>query len=208
MKLYSYFRSSAAYRVRITLNIKNIQHTIVAINLLKNEHLQAAYKAIQPQGLVPCLEISPGEYIFQSGVIIDYLDDHESEPRLLPNNQSQATKTKTMVDIIACDIHPICNLRVLKYLTENLKVDEKQKLTWYRHWVKEGFAALEDMVEGEEFCIGQQVSLADIYLIPQVYNALRFDVDMQAFPKLMHIYQNCNTLPAFIKAKPENQLEG
>ena len=207
MKLYSYFRSSAAYRVRITLNIKDIAHTIVPVNLLKKEHLQAAYKAMQPQGLVPCLEITPGDYIFQSRVIIDYLNEYQSAPGLLPINPTQAITTKTIVDIIACDIHPMCNLRILKYLTENLKIDEEQKLTWYRHWVEEGFAALENLVEGEAFCVGQQLSLADIYLIPQVYNALRFKVDMQAFPKLMHIYQHCNTLPAFIKATPENQLD-
>jgi maleylacetoacetate isomerase len=191
--------------VRIVLNIKNIEHTIVPVDLLKSEHHSDDYRAKQPQGLVPCMEISAGEFIFQSGAMIDYLDGHKSAPRLLPIKGSQAIKIKTIVDIIACDIHPVCNLRVLKYLTNNLNIDEDQKITWYRHWITEGFTALEKVVEGEDFCIGQHVSLADIYLIPQVYNALRFDVDMQAFPRLMHIYHNCNRLPAFIDAKPENQ---
>ena len=113
----------------------------------------------------------------------------------------------SFVDIIACDIHPICNLRILSYITGELKADTEQKLAWYRHWVILGFEALEAMLEKTQYCFGDQVTLADVYLIPQVYNALRFEVDMAAFPKIMNAYQNCNQLEAFIKAKPENQQD-
>lgn len=207
MKLFSYHRSSAAYRVRIVLNLKQVEHTIVPINLLLQEQLSDEYRLRQPQGLVPSLETPAGKIINQSGAIIDYLEDYHLEPVLKPNNPDDAAKVRSIVDIIACDIHPICNLRVLHYLTHILCINEKQKLTWYRHWVHEGFSALEKTIAGNVFCVGDQLTLADVYLIPQIYNALRFHIDMSTFPKLQQIYHRCNELPEFKMAKPENQTD-
>ena len=207
MKLYSYYRSSAAYRVRIALNLKQIEHTIEPINLLKKEHRSAGYLTKQPQGLVPCLENDEGQFLAQSGAILSYLDKLYPSSKLLPPDPFQAARIQSFVDMIACDIHPICNLRILSYLIEDLKVDSEQKLAWYQHWIIIGFEALETMLEKTTYCFGEQVTLADVYLIPQVYNALRFEVDMAAFPKIMNAYQNCNQLDAFVKAKPESQLD-
>jgi len=207
MILYSYYRSSAAYRVRIAFNLKQIEHRIQPVNLLKNEHKSADYLTKQPQGLVPCLETENGQFLAQSGAILSYLDNLYPSSKLLPPDNFQAAKIQSFVDIIACDIHPICNLRILSYITGELKADTEQKLAWYRHWVILGFEALEAMLEKTQYCFGDQVTLADVYLIPQVFNALRFEVDMAAFPKIMNAYQNCNQLEAFIKAKPENQQD-
>jgi maleylpyruvate isomerase len=205
MILFSYYRSSAAYRVRIALNLKQIEHTIEPVNLLKKEHKSTDYLTKQPQGLVPCLETESGQFLAQSGAIMSYLDNLYPSSRLLPSDYYQAAKIQSFVDIIACDIHPICNLRILSYLTEDLKIKSEQKLAWYHRWITAGFAALETMLDETKYCFGQEVTLADVYLIPQVYNALRFEVDMASFPKIMNIYQNCNQFDAFIKAKPENQ---
>ena len=207
MILYSYYRSSAAYRVRIALYLKQIEHSIEPVNLLKKQHKTANYLTKQPQGLVPCLETDEGQFLAQSGAILNYLDNLYPSSKLLPADNFQAAKIQSFVDIIACDIHPICNLRILSYLTEDLKVDSEKKLAWYRHWVAIGFAALETMLEKTQYCFGEQVTLADVYLIPQVYNALRFEVDMTSFPKIINAFKNCNQLDAFIKAKPENQLD-
>jgi maleylpyruvate isomerase len=207
MKLYSYYRSSAAYRVRIALNLKQIEHCIAPVNLLKNEHKRPDYITKQPQGLVPCLETDNGLFLAQSGAILSYLDTLYPGSKLLPSDAFQAAKIQSFVDMIACDIHPICNLRILNYLTEDLKAEAEQKLAWYHHWITAGFAALETMTGDTQYCFGNQVTLADVYLIPQVYNALRFEVDMLAFPKLFNAYQNSNQLKAFINAKPENQID-
>ncbi|MGS2720021.1 maleylacetoacetate isomerase [Paraglaciecola aestuariivivens] len=207
MKLYSYYRSSAAYRVRIALNLKQISHQIVPVNLLKKAHKDADYLTKQPQGLVPCLELDDGQFLAQSGAILAYLDKQYPAKPLLPSDVFKAAKIQSFVDIIACDIHPICNLRILNYLTQELKVDSEQKLTWYRHWIIEGFNALESMLTSNKYCFDDTLTLADIYLIPQVYNALRFEVDMQPFPKIHAIYQHCNQLDAFIQAQPEQQID-
>jgi maleylpyruvate isomerase len=163
--------------------------------------------AKQPQGLVPYLETNAGEIITQSGAIIHYLESFEKKLSLTPNNRIQATKMRAIVDLIACDIHPICNLRILKYLTDTLGVDEQAKLTWYRHWITLGFQALEQLLENEQFCVGNIVTQADVYLVPQVYNALRFEVNMRAFTKIMHIYNFQNKNSAFLQAAPEQQLD-
>jgi maleylacetoacetate isomerase len=207
MRLYSYYRSSAAYRVRIALNLKQIVHSIEPVNLLKKEHKSADYLTKQPQGLVPCLETDEGRFLAQSGAILSYLDSLYPSSKLLPADPFQAAKIQSVVDIIACDIHPICNLRILNYLTEDLKIDSDQKLAWYQHWIAIGFEALETLLEKSKYCFGEKVTLADVYLIPQVYNALRFEVEMLSFPKIINAYQNCNQLNAFMKAKPENQQD-
>lgn len=207
MKLFSYYRSSSAYRVRIVLNLKGIEHSIIPVNLLSQEHLCDEYRLGQPQGLVPSLKTTSGDTIFQSGAIIDYLEAYDAQPKLKPTDQGAAISVRTIVDIIACDIQPICNLRVLKYLTGTLGLSDQKKSTWYQHWIREGFAALEETVTGDKFCVGEQLTLAEAYLVPQIYNALRFNVDMTAYPKIMQIYQRCNELTAFEMAKPENQAD-
>jgi maleylacetoacetate isomerase len=207
MKLYSYYRSSATYRVRIALNIKQIEYKIEPVNLLKKEHKSADYLTKQPQGLVPCLETNNGQFLAQSGAILSYLDSLYPNSTLLVPDPFQAAKIQSFVDMIACDIHPICNLRILSYLTNTLKVHSDQKLAWYQHWIVIGFESLESMLEKTKFCFGEQITLADVYLIPQVYNALRFEVNMAVFPQIMNVYQNCNQLDAFIQAMPENQVD-
>jgi maleylacetoacetate isomerase len=148
-----------------------------------------------------------GQFLAQSGAILSYLDSLYPHAKLLPADPFQAAKIQSVVDMIACDIHPVCNLRILNYLTDILTVDSEQKLAWYRHWIVIGFEALETLLNKTQYCFGEQPTLADVYLIPQVYNALRFEVDMASSPKIMNAYQNCNQLDAFIDAKPENQVD-
>ncbi len=205
MELYSYFRSSAAYRLRIALNIKGIEHTLKPVNLLKGEHKNEAYRALQPQGLVPALQLDDGTTLGQTTAIVEYLEAEYPHTPLLPRDSVAAAVVRSWVNTIACDIHPLNNLRVLKYLVHELGVDEAQKSAWYHHWISEGFAALESQVRAAPYCFGAEVTLADIYLIPQIYNALRFNTDMTAFPKLMAIDEACNKLAAFAEARPENQ---
>lgn len=207
MELYTYFRSSAAYRVRIALNIKEIKHTLTSVNLLKGEHSQTSYKGINPQGLVPALKLDNGTVICQSTAILEYLEKEYPAIPLLPNDSVDAAIIRSWSNIIACDIHPLDNLRVLKYLVNELNVDPEDKMTWYHHWLIEGFTALETHLLATPYCFGNTVTLADIYLIPMVYNALRFNLSMENFPKILAIYENCNTLDAFDKAKPENQAD-
>jgi maleylacetoacetate isomerase len=205
MELYTYFRSSAAYRVRIALNLKGIEHSLTPVNLLTNEHRQADYKTLQPQGLVPAMKTDDGKIISQSTAILEYLETEYPQKPLLPKDAYDAAVVRSWVNTIACDIHPIDNLRVLKYLVSELDVNEAQKTAWYQHWIIEGFTALESQLKATPYCYGSEVTLADVYLIPQVYNALRFKTGMSAFPKIMAIYETCNSLGSFDKAKPENQ---
>lgn len=207
MKFYSYHRSSAAYRVRIALNLKNIEHTLIPVNLLTGKHNDAEYLAKQPQGLVPCLETDDKQFLSQSGAILQYIEALYPKPELIPADAFEAAKVRSMVDLIACDIHPLDNLRVLKYLTQTLNVNENDKMTWYFHWICKGFDVLEAQLTAAPFSLGEQVSLVDVYLIPQVYNALRFELDMSPYPKILTIYQNCNQLKAFDDAKPESQID-
>jgi maleylacetoacetate isomerase len=193
--------------VRISLNIKNIEHEIVPVNLLEKQHQKVDYLQKQPQGLVPCLETDDGEFLSQSGAILHYVEALYPLTKLIPNDPLLAAKIQSFVDIIACDIHPICNLRILNYLTGTLHASDTQKKLWYQHWIHQGFSALESMLKDCRYSFGEQVTLADLYLIPQVYNALRFNCDMTDFPKIMEIYQKCNQLEAFIQAKPENQID-
>ncbi|BBN83421.1 maleylacetoacetate isomerase [Pseudoalteromonas sp. A25] len=204
MKLYTYFRSSAAYRVRIALNLKNIDHELVAVNLLKSEQQSEAYTSKNPQGLLPALETEQG-VLAQSLAILEWLEETHTDTPLLPNDPWQKAQVRNFCYAIACDIHPIDNLRVLKYLSQELNVDDEQKSTWYRHWVIEGFKKLEPMLGDSKFCFGDTPTLADVCLVPQVFNALRFKVDMAPFPKIAAIYERCNQLSAFSDAAPENQ---
>lgn len=209
-KLYSYFRSSASYRVRIVLNLKNIDHELVYINLREGEQSSPAYKAISPQGFVPALEIG-GKVLTQSLAIIDYLERFSFTPSLYPADPMVRARVLELAYIIAQDIHPLNNLRILKYLTNELKTDEDDNLRWYKHWVHEGLKVFEQRVKQNglegRFCYGDEITLADICLVPQIYNALRFGCDISDYKSLMRIYESCLALSAFKLAQPESQKD-
>ncbi|MFP6807393.1 MAG: maleylacetoacetate isomerase [Pseudomonadales bacterium] len=207
MKLYSYFRSSAAYRVRIVLNLKNIDCEIVPINLLKGEQKSDEYAQINSQQLLPALELDDGRVITQSLAICEWLDVNHPVPRLIPGDNYEAAKVRALALSIASDIHPINNLRILKYLESELSVTAEAKNQWYRHWVKEGLAAIEASLSADQYCFGKELTLADVCLVPQVYNAVRFDVHMSQYPKIAAIDNACNQNQAFIDAHPDNQLD-
>lgn len=206
MKLYSYFRSSAAYRVRIALNLKALPYETEAVHLVKNEQQLASYRALNPSQLVPTL-LDQDQPLTQSLSILEYLEECYPAKALLPKDLVERAKVRAFAQSIACDIHPINNLRVLKYLQNDLAISNEQKTLWYRHWILEGFHSLEMQLQHSngQFCFGSQPTFADCCLIPQVYNAKRFKIDLSAFPKIESIYQHCLTLPAFLNATPEQQ---
>ena len=206
MELYGYFRSSAAFRVRIALNLKQLDYEQVAINLLLDEQSSDSYRAINPQGLVPSIKIDDDTFLTQSPAILEWLDEAYPQVPLLPANSLDKAQVRSWCFQVACDIHPICNLRVLKYVAETLGAGESGKKERLHHWMGEGFRALELQLQaqtGGTYCFGEQVTLADVYLVPQVFNGLRFDVDMKTYPRIMSIYQACNELEAFKQAQPE-----
>lgn len=206
--LYSYFRSSASYRVRIALNLKNIDYDIHPVHLVKNggEQYLEEFLAINPQGRVPVLIIDD-KVMTQSTAIIEYLNEVYPSPALLPDQPNERALVRSLAQIIACDIHPLNNIRVLNYLEKHCALDTRGK--WYQHWVHEAFVALEELLEQHgqysRFCVGDQPSMADIFLVPQVYNALRFDCNMTRFPRIQAIYDNAWEQQAFVNAAPENQ---
>lgn len=208
MKLYNYFRSSAAFRVRIALNLKGLQYEYVSKALIKNEHRAADYLALNPEGLIPALDVD-GAAISQSLAIIEYLNDLHPQPPLLPADPLARAQVRSMALAIACDIHPLNNLRVLNYVRRDLGQDEDGVNTWYRHWVGEGFRGLEQQVakhsSSHRYCFGDSLSLADVCLAPQMYNARRFNCDLTPFPTLVAISTHLETLPAFDTARPEVQ---
>lgn len=208
LTLYDYFRSTAAYRVRITLNLKGLDYQQAQVNLLQGEEGGSEYRAVNPQGLVPALDVG-GEVLQQSLAICEYLDEVEPEPPLLPDDPLQRAQIRALAQMVACDIHPVNNLRILKYLTGKLGVSEAQKLSWYRHWIDEGFCPIEQMLSETAsaglFCFGNSITLADICLVPQVYNARRFELDLSPYPRIVQIEQQCLQLDAFERARPENQ---
>lgn len=208
MKLYSYFRSSASYRVRIALALKGLDADILPINLLKGEQKSDDYLAINPQGLIPSLQVGDA-VLSQSLAIMEYLEEVDNTVPLLPSDPVARSSVRAMAQLIACEVHPLNNLRVLQYLTGELGVDDTTKMTWYAHWIHQGFVSLEAMLtqHAGQFCYGDTPTMADCCLIPQVYNAKRFNVDLSSYPTIMRIYEHCNSLPAFIQAKPENQID-
>lgn len=211
MKLYTYFRSSAAYRVRIALNLKGLQYEAVPVHLLRGggEQLQAAYRTVNPAALLPALEIDDGATLTQSMAIIEYLDETHPAVPLLPADPLGRARARALALTVACDIHPLGNLRVLKYLVHELKVSDDAKAAWSRHWIGEGFAALEAMLANApstgRYCHGDTPTLADCCLVPQVFNALRFEVDMTRFPTIARIHAACSELDAFSDAHPSKQ---
>ena len=209
MKLYSYFRSSAAYRVRIALNVKGLPYDMVPIHLTKDGGIQnsAEYHALNPQKLVPSLVLDRGDVLTQSLAIIEYLDETHPEPRLLPTDAIARARVRAVAYAIACDIHPIDNLRVLQYLKRTLKHEQPDIDAWYHHWVIEGFKAIEAMISPGPYACGTHVTLADLCLVPQVFNARRLKVPLDAFPKIVAADAACLKLAAFDKARPENQAD-
>jgi len=208
MRLYDYYRSTAAYRVRIALNLKGLSYQQARVNLLQGEDSSADYRAINPQGLVPALVLDD-TVLQQSLAICEYLDEMQPEPPLLPGDPLQRARIRALAQMVACDIHPVNNLRVLKYLTGELGINEVRKLTWYRHWIDEGFRPIEQLLSATAtegaFCFGNQVTLADICLVPQVYNARRFELDLTPYPRIVQIEQQCLQLDAFERARPDIQ---
>ena len=208
MKLYNYFRSSAAFRVRIALNLKGLNYDYVSKALTRNEQRAADYLAVNPQGLIPALEVD-GTVISQSVAIIEYLNELHPQPPLLPADPLARAQVRSMALAIACDTHPLNNLRVLNYLRQELAQNDDGVNTWYRHWVSEGFRGLELQVEkhssARRYCFGDSLSLADVCLAPQMYNARRFKCDLTPFPTLVAISAHLESLPAFDTARPEAQ---
>lgn len=204
-RLHGYYRSSAAFRVRIALNLKGIAWELAPVNLLAGEQRSAGYLARNPQGLVPALELPDGSVLTQSPAIIEWLEEYRPEPPLLPREPLERARIRAICDAVACDIHPLNNLRVLRYLEHTLGEGKDARDAWYRHWVREGFAALEQQVGNGNFCGGESPGMAEAFLVPQVYNALRFEVDMREFPRIESLYARCLALGPFADAHPDAQ---
>ena len=210
MKLYTYFRSSAAYRVRIALNLKGLDYEAVPVHLLADggRHLMDEYLAVNPSGLVPALQ-DEDVTLTQSMAIIEYLEEVYPMVPLLPKDAIGRARVRELAQIVACDIHPVNNLRVLKYLVKHLGQSEEAKTDWYRHWVIEGLRSLEAHLARNPgtgaFCHGDMPTMADCFLVPQVFNAKRFDIDVDAYPTIARINDLCVDLPAFKAAHPSQQ---
>ncbi|MEM7428982.1 MAG: maleylacetoacetate isomerase [Pseudomonadota bacterium] len=207
MKLYGYFRSSAAYRVRIVLNLKGLEAEHEYVHLVRDggEHRKAEFLQINPQGLLPALQTDDGGILLQSLAILDYLEETHPEPALLPADPFQKAQVRALCQMVACEIHPLNNLRVLQYLKDELAHDQDTVATWYRHWVTTGFEAIEKVIGDDGFCFGGRVSLADACLVPQIFNAHRFKTDLSAFPRIIKVEEVCGALAAFGDAHPANQ---
>ncbi len=211
MQLYSYFRSSASFRVRIALALKGLAYEYVPVHLVRNEHLQTSLRATLPAELVPALVVEqeagvPSVSLTQSLAIIEYLDETHPEPPLLPSDPAGRARVRSLALDIACEIHPLDNLRVLRYLVNELKVSEDDKNRWYRHWVETGLEAVERQLAGHpstgRFCHGDRPSLADCVLVPQIFNAQRMDCRLDHVPTAMRVFEACMAEPAFTSAQP------
>lgn len=209
--LYNYYRSSASYRVRIALNIKGLAYTNKQIHLINNGGEQHAtdYQKINPQQLVPSLE-SDGQVFTQSLAIIEYLEEKQPLPSLLPKDLAERAHARSLAQMVACDIHPLNNLRVLNYLQQELNIDESEKKKWYHHWLKLGLDALTIFVNqystSKMYCYKNQLTIADLCLIPQLYNARRFAFPVENYPTLCQIEKHCLEIPAFKAAHPDKEL--
>ncbi|MEP4547686.1 MAG: maleylacetoacetate isomerase [Saccharospirillum sp.] len=211
LTLHSYFRSSAAFRVRIALNLKGLDYDQIPVNLLKGEHRLEAHRRRNPQGLVPVLETEQGSALTQSMAICEYLEERYPEPPLLPESLEARARVRSLALLVACEMHPLNNVSVLGYLTDQLGVDEATKLAWYQHWVAKGFTAFEARLTQEAatgtFCHGDKPTLADVFLVPQVFNAERFNCDLSAYPTLVRTADRCRELPEIEKAAPAAQAD-
>ena len=215
LKLYTYFRSSASFRVRIALNLKGLEVDMAPIHLLRQggEHLTEQFRRINPEALVPALvdeeDENGSQVMTQSLAIMEYLDEMYPEPPLLPAAPLDRAYVRSIALSIACDIHPLNNLRVLRYLVRDLKVSEDDKNAWYRHWCEQGLASLEARVSADgragNFCFGDTPTLADCCLVPQIFNARRLDCDLSGMPTLLRITEHCATVDAFAMAEPSRQ---
>ncbi len=210
MKLYNYFRSSASFRVRIALNFKGLPYEYAVVHLTKGGGQQFApeFRAINPDALIPVLD-DDGQRLTQSLAIIEYLEETHPEPPLLPKAPLERAYVRALALGIACEIHPLNNLRVLRYLVRDLKATDEQKDAWYRHWVEQGLASIEARLATEGKCgryaLGNQVTLADVVIVPQIFNAKRFDCRLDHVPTVMRIFDRCMELPAFVDAQPARQ---
>lgn len=208
MQLYDYFRSSAAYRVRIVANLKGIELEQVPVNLVKGEQRSDTNLSRNAQGLVPTLVTNDGESLTQSLAICEYLEECFPEPALLPSDPIARARVRALCQVIACEIHPLNNLRVLKHLTGELGLSDDDKLAWYRHWVRLGFDAVEAMLDASsEFCHGDNPTLADVCLVPQVFNAERFECDLGPYPRIRAVTERARALDAFARAAPGKQAD-
>ena len=207
MKLYNYFRSSASFRVRIALELKGLPYDYESVHLVKGDHKKPGYAAVSPSAMVPTLELDGGGRLGQSMAIIEYLDETHPEPALLPRDALGRARVRALAQLVSCDIHPLNNLRVLKYLVRELKVQEEAKNTWYRHWVREGLLAYERelaQLPQSSYSYGDTPTMADCCLVPQVFNGQRLDTDFSGLPRTMAAFDACMKLPAFQKAQPSN----
>ncbi|TAN11865.1 MAG: maleylacetoacetate isomerase [Burkholderiaceae bacterium] len=204
MKLYNYFRSSTSFRVRIALAFKGLRYEYVPVHLRKSEQRAAPYLARNPEGLVPLLELDDGHALTQSVAIMEYLDETYPQPALLPADALGRARVRALAQIIACEIHPLDNLRVLRYLVHTLNVSEDQKMAWYRHWVRAGLEAYERHLAEQpaKFSHGDAPTIADCCLVPQVFNAQRFDCDMTGLDRVMRVFDACMELKPFQDAQP------
>jgi maleylacetoacetate isomerase len=208
IKLWGYFRSTAAYRVRIGLNLKGLEHERDYVHLAKGEHLSDTFKALNPQQLLPVLEVDEAgarHALIQSMAILEYLDETHPTPPFLPRGALARAQVRGLADIIACDVHPVNNLRVLKYLRGPLGQEEAAVNAWVAHWIAAGFEAIEALIPGGDFCHGDHPTLADICLVPQIFNARRFKVDLAPYPKICKVEAHCAGLAAFAEAHPTEQ---
>ncbi len=208
MKLFTYFRSSAAFRVRIALNLKGLPYEPVFVHLAKGDHRKPAYAGKYPQGLLPTL-IADGQTLSQSLAIIEYLDETHPHPALLPKDPAGRARVRSLALLVACEIHPLNNLRTLQYLKTGLGQSEEQVGVWYRHWIADGLGKLEaDLAASSaagKFCFGDAPSVADCCLVPQIFNARRYDSDLTPYPRLMRVFDECMKLEAFARAQPSQQ---
>ena len=207
MKLYSFFRSSAAYRARIALNLKGLSYETISIHLTKDggRNYRPDYRAVNPQMRVPALVTDTGDVLIQSLAIIEYLDETHPDPPLLPKDALARAKVRAMAELIACDIHPLNNTSPLRYLKNKMGQEQSAIDAWYHHWILTGFEALETLIEPGPYTCGGSVTLADVCLVPQVANARRFKVPLDRFPKIVAADAACLKLAAFDRARPENQ---
>lgn len=207
MKLFTYSLSSAAYRVRIALNLKGLEHDLVPVHLRHGDHRSEEYLALNPQGLVPALRLPDGTVLAQSMAILEYLDEAHPEVPLLPEDLIERARVRGAAQIIASDIHPLNNLRILMYLRNVLNQDEEGVTRWYHEWLKSGFDALEHLIDPAPFCFGDTPGLVDVCLMPQLFNARRFELPLEGYPKILQVEETCSAIEAFAAAHPSQHSD-